>query len=145
MAGILASVTGRWTRLLCDWYLSNGIQALVLDADDYMSSADFVQHLCEVSDWNPNEALIKLDKADHNTEMSQVDRNCAAIQQTLFASQDSDARRAAKNVDLEAEERGWEMEFGSKGARLVKDVVKAALPEYNYLRDRRLRVLSYKL
>lgn len=56
-----------------------------------------------------------------------------------------EARRGANNVDLKAEEWGWEQEFGSEGAQLAKDVVKAVCSDYEYLQERRFKVPSYRL
>ncbi|KAF2162761.1 hypothetical protein M409DRAFT_26999 [Zasmidium cellare ATCC 36951] len=141
----LASATGHCNRSLYDWYLSNGIQPLVVDADDYMSSEAFVRHLCAARGLNPDEALIKWDKTNRDLDMNTIEKNHTAIQKTLFASQGPEARRASQNVDLEAEERGWDEEFGREGAQLVRDVVKAVGADYEYLRERRLRFPGSKL
>lgn len=77
-AETLASLTGRWTRLFYDWYLANGVRAIIVDADDYMSSETFVRHLCEVAGLNPAEALIKWDETKYD-QTNRTERNHAAI------------------------------------------------------------------
>ncbi|KAK4494886.1 hypothetical protein PRZ48_014242 [Zasmidium cellare] len=142
---LLASATPRWNRLLHDWYTANGIQPLVVDADDYMSSEAFVRHLCSISGLDPDEALIKWDKTNRDMDMNQYEKNHSAIQKTLFASQGPEARRASQNVDLDAEERGWDAEFGVQGARLVRETVQTVSGDYEYLRERRVRLPGSKL
>lgn len=159
----LASVTGRWTRILYDWYLANGLKPLVVDADDYMSSEAFVRYLCEVAGLDPAEAVVRWEKVDGRREMGRVERNYAEIQvssplprmclfllssrgkETLFTSQGPEARRAAKNVDLEAEEASWEAEFGRETAETLRWIVRTVDPDYEYLRERRLRLPGSKL
>lgn len=58
-ANCLAGIAGRWTRLLYDWYLAHGVQPIVVDADDYMSSEAFVRYLCEVTGLHPDEVLTR--------------------------------------------------------------------------------------
>lgn len=41
---------------------------------------------------------------------------------------------------LEDEERKWREKFGVEGAVSIKEMVEWAMPDYEYLRDRKLRL-----
>ena len=62
------------------------------------------------------------------------------IQATLVGSEGIKPERAGKNLDLEAERREWEGEFDEEEVVMIKELVDVAMPHYEYLRERRLRI-----
>ncbi len=49
---------GIWNRMLYDYYVTHGIQPIVVDADDYMTSEDFVRELCTKIGLDPAQAYF---------------------------------------------------------------------------------------
>lgn len=125
-----------WSRALYDFFLSKGIEPLVVDADDFMTSEEFVRHLCSKAGLDPDQAYFSWptdgDKDKHHPMYY-------ASQSTLLNSAGPDAALAAKNKDLAKEEAGWAAEFGDDLA-LVQEMVDLAMPHYEYLYERRLRL-----
>lgn len=57
----LSSVSPFWSRTLYDWFVSHGIKPLIVDADDYMTSSEFVRKLCREAGLNEDEAWLQWD------------------------------------------------------------------------------------
>lgn len=138
-ANMLVITCHLWARLLYDFYEANGIQPLVIDADDYMTSEKFVREICRRTGLNPDQAIFSWDTAS-NEEQEKLAKPFAAVQTTLMDSTGANAGRAAKNVDLSAEEAKWEDEFGVDTAREIRELVQLAMPHFEYLHERRLVV-----
>ena len=127
-----------WSRLLYDFYVSNGADPIVVDADDYMTSGDFVRHLCSQAGLDPAQAYLSWSMPTQE-ERAEIHPMYYASQSTLIESSGIQPSKAAKNVDLEAEEKGWETEFG-EDLPLLKEMVELAMPHYTYLHERRLKM-----
>lgn len=138
-ANMLVITCHVWGRLLYDFYESNGIQPLVIDADDYMTSEYFVRELCRRTGLDPEQAVFSWTTAS-NEQQEKLAKEFAAVQTTLMGSTGPNAGRAAKNVDLSAEVAKWEDEFGADTAREIRELVQLAMPHFEYLHRRRLIV-----
>lgn len=135
-ANLLVVTNQIWCRLLYDYFSANGIEPLVIDADDYMTSRDFVRGLCKRAGLNPEEAVFSWSQSTED-QKKQLPQAHVEIQSTLMNSGGMNPGRAAKNLDLEAEEKNWEEEFGTD-ANLIQDLIRLAMPHYDYLYGRRL-------
>lgn len=138
-ANMLVITCHVWGRLLYDYYQANGIQPLVIDADDYMTSEEFVRELCKRTGLSPDKAVFSWATATDEQQRN-LARPFAAVQTTLMGSTGANPGRAAKNVDLAAEEAKWEEEFGMDIAREIRELVQLAMPHFEFLYERRLRV-----
>lgn len=127
-----------WTRWLYDFYVNHGIQPLVLDADDYMTSEDFVRELCKRAGLNPEETVFSWSTVS-DEEKENLERPFVEVQTTFMSSTKANPSRAAKNVDLEREEAKWAEEFGAD-LPFIRELVQISIPHYKYLHERRLKM-----
>lgn len=138
-ANMLVITCHIWARFLFDFYSANGIEPVVIDADDYMTSESFVRELCRKTGLNPEEAVFSWSTAT-DEEQQKLAKPFAAVQTTLMGSTAANPGRAAKNVDLAAEEAQWEKEFGTKTYHEIRELINLAMPHFNYLYERRLQL-----
>ena len=125
-----------WTRWLYDFYITHGVQPLIVDADDYMTSEDFVRKLCGRAGLNPGEAVFSWSTTSDEQKES-LERPYVEVQTTFMSSTGADPSRAARNVDLKAEEAKWAEEFGAD-LPFIQELVRLSTPHYEYLHERRL-------
>ncbi|KAL4892685.1 hypothetical protein BDV59DRAFT_179501 [Aspergillus ambiguus] len=78
-------------------------------------------------------ASSSLDNLQHNKEAQKI------MLGSLTASSGLLKEKAPENVDIAAEVSKWNEEFGEEAARFVEKAVLAAMPDYEYLKERRLR------
>lgn len=127
-----------WYRDLYDYYRAHGIEPIVADSDDYMSSEVFVRHLAGRVGLDPAKAIVTWPKATEE-EKQKMHPMLLQIQDSLVNSEGIRADRASKNLDLEAEREKWKSEFDSERLKLMEEMVEIAMPHYEYLRERRLQ------
>lgn len=137
-ANYLITTCHIWSRLLYDFYVSHGVKPIVVDADDFMTSEDFVRHLCSQAGLDPAQAYFSW-SIPTKEEQNEIHPYYYASQSTLINSSGINPAKAARNLDLDAEEKKWETEFGDDLA-LVKEMVELAMPHYQYLFERRLEM-----
>jgi hypothetical protein len=148
------TMTLTWTRRLYDWYMSKWNQRhrqdggcgesrarpIILDADDIIASPETVRKYCRLVgldetklqfEWEPlsEEGLEKVAQ----TQPSQL-----RMRDTLFASTGIRVDKVAGSLDLETEVAKWKEEFGEEEGLLLKTWVLEAMPDYLYLRSKRL-------
>ncbi|KAK8032618.1 hypothetical protein PG990_002352 [Apiospora arundinis] len=115
----LISTSTLWIRRLHEAYRSRGIEPVVVDADDLMTSPEFARRLCSKLGLDPELAYLSWEatSAEEKAKLHPMDR-------------------AAKNQDMEALVQGWPAEFG-EDVELVREMVDLAIPHYQYLYERR--------
>jgi hypothetical protein len=59
--------------------------------------------------------------------------------ETLLSSEGIDAGKVAGDVDLDEQATKWRWEFGETTGRRLEMLVRDAMPDYEYLKARRLR------
>ena len=133
----LISTSTLWQRLLYDFFISNGVEPLVVDGDDVMTDPEFTRQLCKRLGLDPDAAIFRWEPAGE-AEKAAMHPMFFASQRWLIESAGIKPERAAKNINLEAEERGWKDEFG-EDLELIRDMVALALPSYEYLHERRFK------
>lgn len=147
------AMTYHWTRTLFDWYtqqLSQTDQAasdsndvawpLVLDADDIISNPQVVVRFCEILGLDP--AKLQFEWAPATAEdlaylPSDLTRRAIS---TLSASASILRDKTAANLDIDVEARKWQEEFGNGMGEKMERWVRAAMPDYEFMRAKRLRV-----
>lgn len=125
-----------WTRWMYSFYVAHGIHPLIVDADDYMTSEDFVRKLCSEAGLDPDKAVFSWATTTDEQKES-LERPYVAVQTSFLSSTSAKPDRAAKNVDLEKEEALWAEEFGPD-LPFIQELVELSMLHYEYLYQRRL-------
>lgn len=142
--------TFHWTRSLYDWYhqhLSKSKSELdgevtwpiVLDADDVMLEPAVIVHFCEIVGLDPSKLRFEwspASKEDLEGLQSDVVRRMLS---TLSASEGVMKGKASTNIDIDSEARQWREEFGEVEGEKVESWVRDAMPDYDFLKSKRLR------
>lgn len=128
-----------WPRWWYDYYAARGVKAIVVDADDYMTSEAFVRHMCKSIGLNEDEAVLEWETSTAD-ETSKMTQEHASVQSTLLRSNGMRKERASINVNFAEEERKWSAEFTAEEVSAIRELIRLAEPHYEYLRERRLQV-----
>ena len=143
-------MTIHWSRTLYDWYTeppeinlptTSSLEhwPIILDADDIITQPDIVIKYAEIvgfditklkSSWDPS-SKQELDA------MSAVEKR---MKSTLLSSSSIVKEKASADIRIETEMLQWRTEFGDDEAQRMEGWVRAAMPDYEYLRARRLIV-----
>lgn len=127
-----------WSKVLYDYYVANGIEPVIVDGDDVMTSEDFVRHLCSQIGLERDEVYTSW-ATPTDEERKEIHPMFYASQCTLIESNGIVPARAGKNMDMMEEVRKWDAEFG-EDLGLIREAVDAATPHYRYLYEKRLRM-----
>ena len=133
-----------WTRKLHDWCLEKGSGVpLVMDAHDVIHSPGAVLKFCEMAGLDKNAVQFEWSAtvADPKEGWQQgMEAQAARIMlSTLEASTGLVKGKAPATVDVKAEAEKWREEFGEEAAGLLEKAVWDAMPDYEYLRERRVQ------
>ena len=126
-----------WTRLLYNFFVSRGIEPVVVDADDLMTDREFVGRLCIRLGLDPEAVIFSWPKITED-EKRETHPMQYISQSTLYESTGVDSGLAVKNRNMEAEEIAWKREFG-EDADMVEGCIHRAMPHYQWLFERRFR------
>ncbi|KAK3674863.1 hypothetical protein LTR78_005207 [Recurvomyces mirabilis] len=136
------------TRVMYDFYRahynpSQAVMPLIVDYDDIATSQPFVRHLCTLLGLDPTEAKFSWPAltAEGKREM----HPSYYISQTrLKESSGVMPELATRNRDLEGERKGWVKgwwrEFGREDVEMMEEMVGLAMPNYEWLWERRVRL-----
>ncbi|RLL98708.1 hypothetical protein CFD26_101240 [Aspergillus turcosus] len=156
--GTLATnLTLKWTRMLYDWCLEQpGLtgKPLVVDAQDVIHNPQVVVRYCEETGLDRDvvqfEWESKQEPADRKTLGPESQKNEpdggfekaaeAIMLSTLIKSTGIIKDKTPTAVDITAEARQWKEEFGDEVATMLEKMVRDAMPDYEYLRSRRITV-----
>ncbi|KAK4236053.1 hypothetical protein C8A03DRAFT_17271 [Achaetomium macrosporum] len=146
-----STLTLKWTRMLFDWcceqtqQLSNGqkeaAMPLLLDAHDIIHNPSVVLRFCEAAgldknavqfEWNAEEKKI-----DWNNDFGA--KSQAIMLSTLQNSTGIVKDKAPAVIDVKAEAEKWKEEFGPEVGGMIEQAVLDAMPDYEYLREKRVR------
>ncbi|KAF7590780.1 hypothetical protein BBP40_002396 [Aspergillus hancockii] len=141
-------MTMRWIRKLYDFYSEyfteckkqtgqaniHGIWPIILDADDVIAEPAVLVKLCN---------LIGLDSyfLRYEWEPSSQTRPlwAQAFRTTLDSSTKIIATKVAGDIEIDEEVKKWREEFGEEDGRMIEKYVRAAMPDYEFLKSKRLR------
>ncbi|KAJ2991822.1 hypothetical protein NUW58_g2379 [Xylaria curta] len=133
--------TLKFVRALFDFYLNHfgkdSEWPVVLDADDIIAHPELVMKYAELVGLDPGKLRFSWEKASQE----QLDKLLSAEKIMLGsfnASTGVDKGKIAGNIDLNTEAEKWRNEFGEEGGRKMERWVRDAMPDYEYLRSRRL-------
>ncbi|UNI13349.1 hypothetical protein JDV02_000100 [Purpureocillium takamizusanense] len=150
---LLVYMTIRWSRRLYDLATElnernrngaaseNGISSrpLVLDADDVIANPQVVETFAALLGLDPDRvrsswAPITQEQKERLSARGQI------MLSTLNASNGIIPDKSAASISITAEAKKWVEEFGLARAQQLEKWVRDAMPDYEYLKERRLRL-----
>ena len=128
----------RWIRLLHDWYSSIGDVPVTIEADDLMNEDSVMPKVCKALGLDPKYLQTQWDKVPEEKK-AQQGIMVTSFKQTI---QNSTGVIRSKRRDTEInnfqERERWANEFGEEVAAELYSAVEDAMPDYMYLRSKRL-------
>ncbi|KAH8694047.1 hypothetical protein BGW36DRAFT_361870 [Talaromyces proteolyticus] len=146
---ISINMTFRWTRALFDFFQEQGDKPpAVLDAHDLINNPLVVAKYSKLIGLDPTQLQFEWDTQarketkGHNemTEEERRDYMEAFMLATLRNSSGIDKNKAPENIDIAVEASKWKEEFGEDIASMLEKAVVEAMPDYEYLKARRVSV-----
>jgi hypothetical protein len=128
------STSPLWIRDLYNYFCANGIECIVIDADDVIADPDLVKDLCTKLDLNPAQLQRSWAKPT-SEERARMHPSFYASQRVLIESEGIRPDLAKCNRDLDSEAKGWRADFG-EDAEMVEEMIELALPHYKWLQER---------
>ena len=130
----------RWHRILYEWYASDSQQCrgspepLVLDADDLMYNRAALTSLCARTGLDSQK--IKYEWGSMSRKEMQIQYEGEAIfLDTLLGSEGVVHGKSSTGVKVEIEMPKWKKEFGEKRAEMLRNMVEAAMSDYEFLKE----------
>jgi hypothetical protein len=141
-------MTMHWSRALYDWYTAQKTISsqttpspwpIILDADDIMREPDTVRRYSQILGLDPEKLRFEWAPADESElkKMGGVERR---MRSTIAASGSIIQGKTAEGIDINLEATKWKKEFGEEEGRKIEEWVRKAMPDYEYMREKRLRV-----
>ena len=149
------SLTLHWSRSLYDWYLrqfqdaaqtqngdvhkdGEGVWPIVLDADDVMTEPGVLMRFCEIV--GLDKTLVRYSwGAATKEQVESMDQEHQRMLSTLLASSGINQSKLSTNLSVESEAPKWREEFGEEFGAMLETYVRAAMPDYEYMKSKRLQ------
>lgn len=136
-------MTMYWARTLYDFYSEKfgpGSEwPVVLDADDVMQKPELITKYAVMVGLDPDKLRFSWEKASRE-ELDKLSHREQGMLSSINASNKVDLSKLAGNVDIAAEGVKWRGEFGEESGRKLEELVREAMPDYEFMKSRRLRV-----
>jgi hypothetical protein len=136
------SCTLRWSRMLYDWIIDQGISAVIIDAKEYMNVQTvrpFMTKLCQATGLDADAVIYRWPKAT-SEELAMLPTIQVAITRDILKSEGLRADKVVGELVPEQEEAKWREEFGEEIASLLSDLMKTAMEDYLYMRGKALKL-----
>jgi hypothetical protein len=128
-----------WIRSLFDFYEAHQPEEppLVLDADDMMTSPELVMKYVKLAGLNPDKLRFSWEKASPEV-ISKQSILAQKMLSSLNASDKVNLDKVGGDLDIDVEAQKWRAEFGDVDASKLENWVRAAMPDYEYMRSKRV-------
>ncbi|KAF5010791.1 hypothetical protein FDECE_3088 [Fusarium decemcellulare] len=136
-------VTTKWTRNLYNFYSNHfekdSLWPIVLDADDVMTCPELVAKYAQLAGLDDSKIRYSWDKASAEklNKLSPMEQRMLS---SINASSKIDKSKVAGSINIDEEAVKWRSEFGEEGGRKLEQWVRDAMPDYNFMFSRRLRL-----
>lgn len=152
----LTNMTMCWSRMLYDWCLDQpdvSVPPPVVDAHDLIHNPEIVFKLCQQTgldqsvlqfEWGGKDEKKKSESwasSEPGVDQQQRDMHRRAASIMLSTLEDSKGivkDKAPTSIDIDAEAAKWKVEFGEEVAQLIEKCVRDSMPDYEYLKARRI-------
>jgi hypothetical protein len=136
----------RWLRILHDWFSKaavNAVDPIVLNADEIIGHPTIVERLCEKLqlsatgvrfEWDPVPASIIEGQSSYRQHFF------STIQNSCGPQIDKHSAAQGQEIDLDSMTAKWQGVYGAEAAATLRSFVDDAMPDYEYLCTRELRV-----
>ncbi|EXJ86374.1 hypothetical protein A1O3_03325 [Capronia epimyces CBS 606.96] len=141
-------MTVHWSRSLYDWYIQqehlsrfnaeNGTNwPIILDADDVILNPQVMLRYSKIIGLDPSLLAFSWE-ATSNERLEQMSKMERRMLSTISASTGILKEKVSADLNIDIEVSKWETAFGKEEAEKLASWVKAAMPDYEYMRERRL-------
>ena len=153
----LANMTMRWSRTLFDWCLEQPVMPVappVIDAHDLIHHPETVFEFCDKTgldksvlqfEWSDKDDKKNshgwADSPGQSCDEKQIEVNRTGSSIMLSTLRDSKGivkDKAPKTIDIDAEAAKWKIEFGEEMGQAIEQRVRDSMPDYEYLKARRI-------
>ncbi|MCJ1251489.1 hypothetical protein MMC30_008723 [Trapelia coarctata] len=142
-------MTLHWTRALYDWYTQHlskpepGVDSditwpLVLEADDIMTEPEVIVRFCEIAGLDTTKLQSSWTPATEE-ELAKINKVGRRMFSTISASNGIVKGKTSANLDIDTEAKKWKGEFGEGEGEKIERWVRAAMPDYEFMKAKRLR------
>ncbi|ETS75101.1 hypothetical protein PFICI_13585 [Pestalotiopsis fici W106-1] len=142
-------ITVEWSRALYDFYLQHrdalpcspaqrSEWPIVLDADDVINHPEIISLYCAKVGMDPQTLRFSWDQADPE-KLAKMHPAQRAMRTTIYGSTGIVKGKSLQELNILDEASKWRSEFGDIAAQHIEKLVRQAMPDYEYLRARRLR------
>ncbi|RGP76740.1 hypothetical protein FLONG3_5180 [Fusarium longipes] len=136
-------LTMRWHRTLYEFYAeyfaNDSVWPIVLDADDIMTSPELVSKYAKLAGLDDSKVRRSWEKAG-DKEVNKLHVVEQRMLSSINASTTIDNSKVAGNIDIDEEVAKWTNEFGEEEAKKLEKWVRDALPDYEFMHAKRMRV-----
>lgn len=128
----------RWVRLLHDWYSSTGDVPITIEADDLINEDSVMPKFCKALGLDPRYLQMQWDKVPEETKARQGSKVTSFKQTIQNSTGIIRSKRRETEIKNDQERERWANEFGEEVAAALYRAVEDAMPDYVYLRSKRL-------
>ncbi|PGH26458.1 hypothetical protein AJ80_01771 [Polytolypa hystricis UAMH7299] len=149
---LTADMTLHWSRSLYEFYIDHlqkypdGTSSaqldaefpIILDADDVIAQPAVVLKFAKMVGLDTSKLKFSWDPTSSET-LEHMRADMKRMLSTLHASSGVVKDKLSTSIDIDEEAKKWQTEFGDDMAMNLEKWVRAAMPDYEYLKARRLR------
>lgn len=129
----------QYSQQLYDWFLSNSTDEssmpIVIDADDILDKSSTIKKLCSSLGMDTQHIPDKWD-------VIQAPENAGCRESKFMGdywnSTSIDSSKSSRGLDMAAKYTKWQADFGPDVANELLNIVEKAMPDYNYLKSKKL-------
>ena len=112
-----------------------GVWPVVVEFDDIITQPEILVRLCEITGLESSRLRLKW-----NTKCTNEPLEWEAFRGTLYESTKIDPSRVVGDMDLDKESVKWQEEFEEEVSHRIEASVREAIPDYLFLKSKRLRL-----
>ncbi|EPE29790.1 hypothetical protein GLAREA_00950 [Glarea lozoyensis ATCC 20868] len=110
---------------------------LVIDADDLIQHEELVVEVGELMGMGREKMRFTWEKATQEY-LDGLPTPMLSMLGTLHASTGIQTDKLSKGIDIDVEAKKWKVEFGEEAGKEIEELVRVAMPDYEFLKGRRM-------